>query len=80
LRTVLLNEKWTSGARLGQPVYTMPVVIGIMVFFALCMQCGATVAIIARELDWRWATFSFFAMTALAWLSAVVIYQIGSRL
>ena len=50
LRTVLLNEKWTSGERVGQPVYTMPVVIGIMVFFALCMQCGATVAIIAREL------------------------------
>ena len=44
-----------------------------------CNGC-ATVAIIARELDWRWATFSFFAMTALAWLSAVVIYQIGSRL
>jgi ferrous iron transport protein B len=80
LRTVLLNEKWTTGPRVGQPVFTMPVVIGIMVFFALCMQCGATVAIIARELDWRWATLSFFGMTTLAWLSAVVIYQIGSRL
>jgi len=79
LRSVLINEKWTSGTRAGTPVYTVPVVIGIMVFFALCMQCGATVAIIARELDWRWATFSFFGMTALAWLSAVVIYQIGSR-
>ena len=80
LRSVLRKEKWTSGPRAGQPVYTLPVVLGIMVFFALCMQCGATVAIIARELDWRWATFSFFGMTALAWLSAVVIYQIGSRL
>jgi ferrous iron transport protein B len=77
LRTILQNEKWTSGPRMGQPVYTLPVVIGIMVFFALCMQCGATVAIIARELDWRWATFSFFGMTTLAWISAVVIYQIG---
>jgi ferrous iron transport protein B len=78
LRSVLQNEKWLSGPRAGQPVYSMPVVIGIMVFFALCMQCGATVAIIARELDWRWATFSFFAMTTLAWLAAVFIYQIGS--
>ena len=77
LRTILQNEKWTSGPRMGQPVYTLPVVIGIMVFFALCMQCGATVAIIARELDWRWATFSFFGMTTLAWICAVVIYQIG---
>ena len=80
LRSVLRNEKWTSGPRSGQPVYTLPVVVGLMVFFALCMQCGATVAIIARELDWRWATLSFFIMTTLAWLFAVVIYQIGSRL
>lgn len=77
LRSVLQKEKWTSGPREGQPVYTLPVVLGIMVFFALCMQCGATVAIIARELNWRWAAFSFFGMTALAWLSAVLIYQIS---
>jgi len=80
LRSVLKKEKWTSGPREGQPVYTLPVVLGIMVFFALCMQCGATVAIIARELSWRWATFSFFGMTALAWLSAVVIYQVSMLL
>jgi len=77
LRSVLQKEKWTSGPREGQPVYTLPVVLGIMVFFALCMQCGATVAIIARELNWRWASFSFFGMTALAWVSAVLIYQIS---
>lgn len=76
LRSVLQNEKWTSGPRLGEPVYTLPVVLGIMVFFALCMQCGATVAIIARELNWRWAAFSFFGMTTLAWTTAVLIYQI----
>jgi ferrous iron transport protein B len=77
LRSVLQNEKWTSGPRKGEPVFTLPVVLGIMVFFALCMQCGATVAIIARELNWRWAAFSFFGMTGLAWLGAVLIYQIG---
>ena len=76
LRSVLQKEKWTSGPRMGQPVYTLPVVLGIMVFFALCMQCGATVAIIARELNWRWAAFSFFGMTTLAWVTAVLIYQI----
>jgi ferrous iron transport protein B len=62
---------------MGEPVYTLPVVLGIMVFFALCMQCGATVAIIARELNWRWAAFSFFGMTTLAWVTAVLIYQIS---
>jgi len=75
LRTVLKQERWTSGPRIGQPVYTLPVVIGLMVFFALCLQCGSTVAIIAKELSWRWAAASFFGMTCLAWLCAVAIYQ-----
>ena len=77
LRSVLKQEKWTSGPRVGQPVYTLPVVIGIMVFFALCMQCGSTVAVIAKELNWRWAAASFFGMTCIAWLAAVAIYQTG---
>ncbi len=80
LRTILANEKWQSGPRIGQPVYTLPVVFSLMVFFALCMQCGATVAVIAKELNWRWAIGSFIVMTALAWIAAVLIYQIGSRL
>ena len=80
LRNVLHSEKWPSGPRSGQPVFTLPVVIAIMVFFALCMQCGATVSVIAHELNWRWAAGSFVAMTFLAWISAVVIYQLGSRL
>jgi ferrous iron transport protein B len=80
LRTTITQEKWREGPRKGQPVYTLPVVIGLMVFFALCMQCGATVAVIAKELNWKWAISSFVTMTALAWLAAVLIYQIGSRL
>ena len=80
LRATMAAERWTSGPRAGQPVYTIPVVVGIMVFFALCMQCGATVAVIARELNWRWAVASFVSMTALAWLAAVVVCQAGSRL
>ncbi|MEI8312930.1 MAG: ferrous iron transport protein B, partial [Verrucomicrobiota bacterium] len=80
LRSNIAQEKWHEGPRKGQPVYTLPVVIGLMVFFALCMQCGATVAVIAKELSWKWALASFATMTAIAWLAAVLIYQIGSRL
>ncbi len=79
LRSTLARETWQSGPRAGQPVYTLPVVLALMVFFALCMQCGATVAVIAKELNWGWAIGSFFVMTALAWVAAVLIYQIGSR-
>ena len=78
LRNGLSQAKWETGTRIGQPVFTIPVALSIMVFFALCMQCGATVAVIAKELNWSWAIGSFFALTLVAWLAAVATYQIGS--
>jgi ferrous iron transport protein B len=56
------------------------VVFAIMVFFALCMQCGATVAAIVKESSWRWGIFSFVYMTVIAWLGAVLVYQVGNLL
>jgi ferrous iron transport protein B len=74
----LHKARWEDGARAGQPVFTIPVVFAIMVFFALCLQCGSTVAVMARETNWGWALFGFAYMTALAWIGAVLTYQIGS--
>lgn len=79
LRETMANAVWEEGPRKGQPVYTLPVVFAIMVFFALCMQCGATLAIIAQETAWKWAIFCFVYMTGLAWLGAVLTYQIGTH-
>ena len=62
----------------GSTVFTPLVAVAIMVFFALCLQCGATVATVARESSWRWAAFSFAYMTVLAWLGAVAVYQVGT--
>ncbi len=80
LRTTLSNATWETGKLKGQKVFNMPVALSIMVFFALCMQCGATVAVIAKELNWRWACASFFGLTTIAWLAAVLVYQVGMRL
>lgn len=77
LRSTLSNAKWESGPRAGEPVFNIPVAFSIMVFFALCMQCGATLAVIAKELNWWWATGSFFALTSIAWVAAVAVYQFG---
>jgi ferrous iron transport protein B len=77
LRSTLSNAKWESGPRKGEPVFNIPVALSIMVFFALCMQCGATLAVIAKELSWWWAAGSFTALTALAWTASVLVYQIG---
>ena len=78
LRNTLSHAKWETGPRTGEPVFNIPVALSIMVFFALCMQCGATLAVIAKELNWRWAAGSFIALTSLAWLAAVLVYQIGT--
>jgi ferrous iron transport protein B len=65
----------------GRPVFNLAVALSIMVFFALCLQCGATVAVIRRETNsWKWAGFAFVYMTALAYVGALATYQIGSRL
>jgi len=65
----------------GSRVYTIPVAVSIMVFFALCAQCVSTLVVIRRETNsWGWPVFSFVYMTVLAWIGAFVTYQIGSRL
>lgn len=77
LREAMRAERWPD----GRPVYTPAVALSIMVFFALCCQCGATLATIKRETgSWWYAVFTFTYMTGLAYLSALAVYQIGSRL
>lgn len=65
----------------GRPVYTLPVAVSIMVFFALCAQCAATLMVIRRETNsWFWPVFAFTYMTLLAYAAAVFVYQIGTAL
>jgi ferrous iron transport protein B len=65
----------------GERVYNLPVALSIMVFFALCAQCAATLAVIRRETNsWRWPAFTFAYMTGLAYIGALLTYQIGMRL
>ena len=78
LREAMASQKWQNGAKAGMPIFTIPVVIALMVFFALCQQCGATLAVIAQETSWRWAAVSFGFMTILAWLASIGINQVGS--
>jgi ferrous iron transport protein B len=65
----------------GRPLMTIPVAFSIMVFFALCAQCGATLMVIYRETNrWRWPIFTFVYMTALAYIAAFVTYQVGTAI
>lgn len=75
LRSAMTQATWESGPRKGEPVFNPAVAFSIMVFFAICMQCGATVAVIAKELNWSWAVISFVSLTLIAWVAAVLTYQ-----
>ncbi len=78
LRENLISATWDGTDR---KVYSLPVALSIMVFFALCAQCASTLAIIRRETGtWLWPAFTFTYMTALAYLGALVTYQLGIRL
>ncbi len=51
----------------------------LMVFVMLYAPCLATVAVIRRESNsWKWPAFSVFWSTFLAFVLAVVIYQLGN--
>jgi ferrous iron transport protein B len=65
----------------GTPVFTVPVALSVMIFFALCAQCAATLAVMRRETNsWRWPIFAFVYMTALAYVGALIAYQAGTAL
>ena len=60
-------------------LFTVPVAVSIMVFYALCAQCAATLAVIRRETNsWRWPLFTFGYMTVLAYAAALITYQVGT--
>lgn len=82
LREKLRNERHASS---GAIVYTPLVAVGLMVFYVYAMMCMSTIAVVIRETGggWtgvRWAAFQFGWMLALAYLSALLVYQGGRAL
>lgn len=81
LRKAMQDAKWSEGPRAGTPIFSLAAVLALMVFFALCSQCGPTIATLAQETGgWKWAAGSFVYMTALAWVAGTAVYQVVIRL
>jgi ferrous iron transport protein B len=67
------------GERLkNDPHWTIPAVIGCMVFILLYAPCFVTVIAMAKESNWKWAGFAVVFNTLLAYGLAVIIYQTGA--
>jgi ferrous iron transport protein B len=75
LRGALQAAQWPD----GRPVFTLPVALSLMVFFALCLQCAGTLAVIKRETNsWRWPVIAFTYMTTLGYLAALVTFRLAT--
>ena len=82
LREKLRGERHEAN---GALVYTPLVAVGLMVFYVYAMMCMSTAAVVVRETGggWSglgWASFQLIYMLALAYLSALLVYQGGRAL
>lgn len=74
LQAAVKSAVWPDGRK----VYTPPVALSILVFFALCAQCMSTLMVIGRETNsWVWPAFTFAYMTTLAYTVAWITYHVA---
>jgi ferrous iron transport protein B len=63
----------------GRLVFTLPMVLGLLIFYACCLQCAATLAVIRRETGgWGWPVFAWVYMTSIGYFGALLVYQLGT--
>ena len=69
----LKSATWPDGSL----VFTLPMVLGLLIFYACCLQCAATLAVIRRETNsWRWPIFAWAYMTSIGYVGALLAYQL----
>lgn len=61
----------------GKPMYDAALGFSLLIFYAFAMQCMSTLDTTLRETkSWKYPVIQFVYMTALAYLSAFLVYQI----
>ena len=73
------EQKYTSGPKAGQLIFTPLVALAFMIFVLIYFPCIATLTAIKRESgSWKWAALVMVYTTGIAWIISFVIYQVGS--
>lgn len=72
------TQKWTSGPKKGELLFTPLVAYGFMLFVLISTPCFATIAAVRREAGWQAVLFTLLYNTGIAWIVSFLIYQIGS--
>ncbi len=75
----LKNLKHERGKHKGEAVFNPIIAFAFLVFILIYFPCVGVVSAIARESGlWKWAFFTIGYTTALAWIAAFIVKQIGS--
>ena len=65
----------------GSPIFNPATCVSLLVFYILAAQCLSTTAVVRRETNsWSWAIFQIFYMTGLAYVAALIAYQLLKHL
>ena len=77
LREAMQSDKRSN----GNILWDLPTVFSLLVFFVIAMQCISTVAVMKQETGgWKWPLAQLVGMNILAYVSALIVYQVGSVL
>jgi ferrous iron transport protein B len=79
LKSKLQAAEHTSGKKVGQPVFTKVTAFAYLMFILLYFPCVAVVAAVRKESGkWKWALFMVSYTTAVAWMVAFLVNQVGN--
>ena len=72
------GESSTLSSRIAKSITPLSA-ISYMLFVLIYFPCVATLAAIRQESgQWKWAIFTAFYTTVLAWIVSFAVYQVGS--
>ena len=75
----LRTQKYLTGEKAGQNVFTPLIAMSFMLFILIYFPCIGVVSAIRKESgSWKWTLFSIGYTTSIAWVVAFLVYQIGS--
>ena len=61
----------------GEPVYNRATAWSLLIFYVFAMMCMSTLAVTKRETNsWKWPVVQFVFMTAIAYVGAMLVYQL----
>lgn len=79
LSNKLKQEKYISGEKIGQNVFSIPVALAFLAFVLIYFPCIGVIATIRNESGKiKWALFTVFYTTAAAWIISFLVLHVSS--